>query len=374
MLRKTVFWMHLVTGVLVGIVVLMMSVTGVVLTYEMQLNRWALRDYRASPPSGTEPLPVDVLLGKTANADAEISPSSVTFSADPLEPAVLSLGRGNNLYVDRYSGEIQGDGDTPMKRFMRTVMYWHRWFAMSGEQRDIGRAVTGASNLAFLFLVMSGFYLWWPRNWSLPALRNVTWFRTGLSDKARNFNWHNVIGFWMAIPLSIVVLSGVVISYGWAGDLVYTLTGSEPPSRSSSGSAVEVSESEPTPRPQWALASLEEIYRHAADEIPEWRSLTLRLPESGADQVAVSVDVSPGRQPGKRTEITFDRTTCTVIARKSFRDESTGRQLRSWLRFAHTGEVYGIVGQTVAGVATAGAAVLVWTGFALAWRRLFGRA
>jgi hypothetical protein len=39
------------------------------------------------------------------------------------------------------------------------------------------------------------------------------------------------------------------------------------------------------------------------------------------------------------------------------------------LRFAHTGEVAGIVGQTVAGLASAGGALLVWTGLALAWRR-----
>jgi hypothetical protein len=41
-----------------------------------------------------------------------------------------------------------------------------------------------------------------------------------------------------------------------------------------------------------------------------------------------------------------------------------------WLRFAYTGEVYGLTGQTVAGVVTGGAVVLVWTGIALASRRL----
>ena len=40
------------------------------------------------------------------------------------------------------------------------------------------------------------------------------------------------------------------------------------------------------------------------------------------------------------------------------------------MRFAHTGEVLGIPGQTIAGLVSAGGAVLVWTGMALAWRRL----
>ena len=57
------------------------------------------------------------------------------------------------------------------------------------------------------------------------------------------------------------------------------------------------------------------------------------------------------------------------MRKETFADNSPGRRARSILRFAHTGEVAGIVGQTVAGLVSAGAVVLVWTGFALAWRR-----
>ena len=39
------------------------------------------------------------------------------------------------------------------------------------------------------------------------------------------------------------------------------------------------------------------------------------------------------------------------------------------MRFGHTGEVFGVPGQILAGLASAGGCVLVWTGFALAWRR-----
>ena len=52
-----------------------------------------------------------------------------------------------------------------------------------------------------------------------------------------------------------------------------------------------------------------------------------------------------------------------------FDDLTRGRRWRSMLRFAHTGEVWGLTGQTMAGVASAAACVLVYTGFALAWRR-----
>jgi len=39
------------------------------------------------------------------------------------------------------------------------------------------------------------------------------------------------------------------------------------------------------------------------------------------------------------------------------------------LRFVHTGEYYGFVGQTIAGIACYAAVMLVWTGFALSLSR-----
>jgi uncharacterized iron-regulated membrane protein len=57
------------------------------------------------------------------------------------------------------------------------------------------------------------------------------------------------------------------------------------------------------------------------------------------------------------------------VSLEAFADQSLGRRLRSISRFVHTGEVLGIPGQTIAGLATGGAVVLGWTGMALALRR-----
>jgi uncharacterized iron-regulated membrane protein len=40
------------------------------------------------------------------------------------------------------------------------------------------------------------------------------------------------------------------------------------------------------------------------------------------------------------------------------------------IRFLHTGEALGLAGQTVAGVVSLTSVVMVWTGLALAYRRL----
>ena len=105
---------------------------------------------------------------------------------------------------------------------------WHRWLGQEGAGRETGRAITGACNLAFLFLVLSGMYLWIPRGYTWKHFRAVLLFRGGLEGKARDFNWHNVFGIWMAVPLVLVVASGAVMSYAWANDLLYRLATGEP--------------------------------------------------------------------------------------------------------------------------------------------------
>ncbi|CAA9308199.1 MAG: hypothetical protein AVDCRST_MAG11-1305, partial [uncultured Gemmatimonadaceae bacterium] len=59
-LRLAVFWCHLAAGVFVGLVVLAMSATGVLLTYQRQLTAWAdARALDAPPPgAGAAPLPL----------------------------------------------------------------------------------------------------------------------------------------------------------------------------------------------------------------------------------------------------------------------------------------------------------------------------
>jgi uncharacterized iron-regulated membrane protein len=227
--RKILFWLHLSAGMLVGTVVLIMSVTGVLLTYERQTTAWVDRRYSAARPSfGAKRLPVETLVAK-AREWRSAAPVTLSLRSEPEAPAAFSFGRESIVYINPYTGEILGEGSRGVRVFFRTVTDWHRWLGAQGENRTIARAITGARNLGFLFLVATGFCLWWPKQWAWRQLRNVTWFRRGLPGKARDFNWHNVIGFWSAVPLFVVVLSATVISYPWASNLVYRLVGEEPP-------------------------------------------------------------------------------------------------------------------------------------------------
>jgi uncharacterized iron-regulated membrane protein len=377
--RTVLFWAHLAAGTIAGIVVLIMCVTGVALTYEKQMIEWAdRRAWTAPSPADAMRLPPETLLAKVAEAQPGAAPTGLTLRANPSAPATVMLEGNKALLVDPYTGSIIGEPPAALREFFRTMTSWHRSIAMQGEQRATGRLITGASNLAFLFIVISGMYLWLPRIWTRIQFKQILWFRRGLPAKARDFNWHNVIGIWSAVPLAIVVAGAVPISFPWASDLVYRVVGEVPPPRpgappagATRGAATrnEVrGEGEQGSRRDVSLEGINAGWDLATTQVSSWRTISVRLTGPRASLV-YTVDTGYGGQPDKRGTLTVNRATGEVEKWETFDALSPGRRLRSWLRFAHTGEIYGLTGQTLAGLVSFGGAVLVYTGIALALRR-----
>ena len=380
--RKVLFWCHLTVGVIAGLVILVMSATGVALTYERQIAYWAdTRDSRvASPSPNASRLSLETLLAKAREAQPDTSITTVSLRAGAIEPVEFGLagdpgagpGGGRTIFLDPYTGATLGEGSKGVRDFFHVVTDLHRWLGASGASRNTARAVTGACNLGFLFVVSSGVYLWWPRKRNWPQFKNVMWFKRGLPGKARDFNWHNVIGFWSFTPLFIIVLSAVVISYQWAGNLVYRAVGENPPAQRGTGQPPGNAGPQRggAARREAAVDNLDGLWARAAQQVPGWRSVSLRMPTSPDAPLTFTIDQGAGGQPHKRAQLTLDRKTGEVLRWEPFSSYTTGRKLRSFLRFAHTGEVAGFGGQTIAGLASLGGVFLVWTGIALALRRL----
>lgn len=368
-MRRILFWSHLVVGAAAGVVILIMSVTGVLLTYQRQMTTWADRQYwgRATP---SERAPASAIVASATAYTRQFAPeatlTSLVFRREAGAPVSTAIGRGRTLYLDPGTGQALGEGSRAIRTFFSTVTDIHRWLAMKDESRDTARKVTGAANLGFLLLVLSGIFLWMPRRWTWTQVRAVLWFKGGLRGKSRDFNWHHVWGIWLAIPLAIVVASGVVISYRWAGNLVYRIAGEEPPAQNGGAGA-----GGPAPSAREVdVAVIDAFTTRMFSEPGEWRTLTLTLPKPGAKRVAYSIDAGDGGQPQLRRTVAIDVVSGATVQSESFADQTPGRRARSILRFAHTGEVLGLPGQTVAGLASLAGAVLVWTGLALSLRRL----
>lgn len=357
--RKLLFWLHLILGSAAGLVILMMCVTGVILTYEQQIISWVDRGYRVDPVPGASRLQLESLVSLVPAARA------VAVKRDPAAPVEVTAAGKPLLMVHPYTGEVMGEANQGVRKFFRSVTEWHRWFAAKPEGRAFPRAITGAANLMFGCLLLSGLYLWMPRQWTWRHVQPVLWFRGRLTGRARDFNWHNVIGLWCALPLFFIIVSGAVMSYPWANNLVYTLTGTKAPAPAKPSSGVPPASHAPVP-----MDGLNAAWTLAEPAAAGWQMMALKLPESPKAPFVFTFDGEARRgRPDKRVIVTVDRTNAGSLRVEDFSAYNAGRQTRTWLRWLHTGEALGIAGQTIAGLASAGGAVLVWTGLALALRR-----
>jgi uncharacterized iron-regulated membrane protein len=374
MFRKILFWLHLTCGVTTGLVVLMMSVTGVLLAYERQILAWADHAHYAEAAPGAARQPLATLLAAAQRERPGFQPTAITLRNEPDAPVTFAAGRAGALLVDPYTAMVREAGPEGLRDFFESVEGWHRWFNTSGDSRATARAITGASNLVFLVLVLSGIYLWLPRVWKWAAFRTRLLFNAGAkTSKARDFNWHHVFGIWSALPLAVVVATAVVFSFPWANALVYRSVGEEPPVRGGppggtpSRGAARNADAEPpngsTPQP----LTYDQLFARA-EAHGDWRTLTLALPP--ASNARFTIDQGNGGQPQLRHTLTLDAATGGVQSWAPFSSQSPGQRLRSWIRFLHTGEALGIAGQTIAAIVSATSVIMVWTGLALAWRRL----
>ena len=440
LLRSTFFWLHLVAGLACGAVILVMSFTGAVLAFEGEIVAWAERDVRrVEPPAGSVavPLPLDELLAKAKDAatdpDAESAPrvTGVTVSSDPRDAVAVNFGRELGMYyINPYTGEAHVPSTTRTHDFMHLMEDWHRRLAATGDHRETGRAITGASNAAFLFLAVSGLWIWWPRKWNLRALKPSLWF-TGAKGKARDWNWHNVLGFWFLPVIVVLSATGMVISYRWAGDLAFRVAGETPPA--APGPAAAPAQEFKIERPEGVQKlTYAEALARIQNASPGWTEITLReglpqrrgagAPPAGqgqnqgagpaagtgqnarANSAAASAPAAAdaGQRSGPRdgsgrgagrapqpysatvkaddgtpafatTQLVIHPFSGETLSRSGYAEQSTGRKIRTWLRYLHTGQALGWFGQLLAGLACVAGCVLVYTGFALSFRRFSRR-
>lgn len=362
--HRAIFWLHLITGLVTGLIILSMAVSGLCIAYERQITEWVDSGFKASQP-GNPRLPMQQLLANVQGKQPGVSPQGITWKADPAAPVLFNLGRESLLYVDPCSGAILGEGDKTWRGFFHWMTDWHRFLGQHDDTRPVGKAITGAGTLLFGVLLLSGIYLWWPRHWRAATLRAALFFNPRLRGRARDWNWHNATGFWSAFPMLLIVSTGLIMSYPWANNLLFVLSGDQPPSARES-QARSGKAGPPAPFP-WE--TLDALVQRAEKQDPRWQSISMRM--AGPGNAAFMIDQSHRGRPDLRTMLTLNSRTGEVVGVEPFSSNSPGRRLRMYARYLHTGELGGVWGQTVAMLCSLSALTLVWTGFSLAWRRFF---
>ena len=366
-MRRIIFWVHLAAGCVVAAAILFLSVTGCLLTYERQIVSWEERGFRSTgQPTGNRPS-LDALLAEAA-AEKKERPQSLTVFSRTDAPVVVSFSKKERLLLDKNSGRILGEGAVRTRQFFETLRSLHRYFGVEGGNRKIAKFVKGIFDLSLLGMIVTGLVLWAPGRWTKIQLRQRAVLRGGLKGKAWFWNRHNAIGLWAAVPLTVIVLTGAVMSYAWMTRFIYWATNSPLPSvvakeKTHKGGKHADREEALT------QVSLDQAFRRAAEKSPGWQILEADVPRRGDEMVTIIADKSLGNRPDERSEIMFDRGTGEMTGMEDFHSSSMGAKIRAMMHMVHTGEVGGIVGQTISGLASACCSLLVLTGLWMSLER-----
>lgn len=431
MARKTLFWIHLIAGLVAGVFIAAMCVTGALMSFEKQLLAWAESDVRrVEVPANAGRLPLTELQAEARAAREDKRPASVTVSADPAAAVAFTFGRDDVVYVDPYTAKVSEPSATTLRSVLKFALGLHRWLALEGEARDVAKLIIGIANLFFLALILTGIVLWWPRSLTWRGFKAVMVVNLRATGKARDWNWHNSLGFWALPILAVISFSAIPISFRWGGTLVSVLAGETPSAQQASAPATQ-GPAVPAPATGAKRLDVATLFDVAAAASPGWQSITLRLESpqrrgqggaqsgqrregaasgnGGTDEArreaaaAKPQDAAAGKAQGNaqtagNTErpkpaqpqaiaaaVAFPdawpRTATTthwlnpydkqILSTEPFSAQPASRRLRTWLRYLHTGEALGWPGQLAALIGALTGLVLVYTGFALSWRRFF---
>lgn len=387
-LRRCVFWAHLVVGVSVGLVVMILATTGILMSFETQITAAVERSMVREKSGGRSgALAPEAMMSLIESSGINGQPSTLNYTSNPEDPVILLVDRGTQQLFHPATGESLGKGATGTRGFFKTVLSIHRWLTLSppppegrkggpGAEsksvtwKDIGGNLNAAGCLGFLLLLTSGLVLWIPKKRSWSAFKSVLFLNRRLKGRARDWNWHNLAGIWAAPLILVITLTGIILFYPWANKLLFQAVGETPPVKQ--GQAGKSADGPQAPKPI-LTTGLDRAAEAARKEMPHWQSMSLELPTDVHRPHTVTVTDAGRGRPDRRVKLTIDRSTFEVLSREGFEKLSTGSRLRQLVRWAHTGELGGAFGQTLAALACMATLVLVWTGYSLVWRRFVQR-
>ena len=222
--------LHLWLSVPFGLIITGICFTGAILVFEKEITEWSNRDLYNVKSIGETFIPLDELMPLVAE---QVSPDrqiiGVTISNDPGRTYQVHLSQPQraSIYVDQYTGEVKGQGER--LHFFTTVFRLHRWLMGNPRTEDgkmgMGKLIVGISTLMFVFVLLSGIVIWWPRN--IKMLKNRLSIQWNKGRKRFYYDLHVVGGIYAIVVLLALSLTGLTWSFPWYKKGFYGLFGAE---------------------------------------------------------------------------------------------------------------------------------------------------
>ena len=190
---------------MLGLYILMISVSGAVYLLENELDRYFVPGN--VQPTAAGPLPDDELEARIEEVYSDSDVFMFTASSNP-ERAVLVVlrqdGVAENRYFDQYRGLDRGSSLPWEAKTYRWLIDFHDdLFIENG-----GRQINGWGAVVFLLMMLSGLFIWW---------RGKVQWRQGLylskkSPRGTLWQLHSVLGFWCLFFMFAWGISGMLIA------------------------------------------------------------------------------------------------------------------------------------------------------------------
>ena len=216
-MKKIFRKIHLWLSVPFGLIITLVCFSGAMLVFENEANEWFRRDLYYVETVKESPLPMDKLLEKVATTLPDsVSVTGVSISSDPGRAYQVSLSkpRRASLYVDQYTGEVKGKSER--SGFFMFMFRMHRWLLDSMKQDGgifWGKMIVGTSTLMFVFVLISGVVVWWPR--TRKALKNSLKIVANKGWRRFWYDLHVAGGMYALVFLLAMALTGLTWSFQW---------------------------------------------------------------------------------------------------------------------------------------------------------------
>lgn len=210
-LYQAIWRWHFYAGIIFAPFLIILAFSGSVYLFKPQIEGYLYKDMLNVQEIGSTTMTADDIIAKTERAYPGTAITSVEFTNDPAKTIKLtgSLdGITRLMYADPYTGKLSGmmDSDKTFSAFFKKM---HSELVIGGTWAN--RLVELAACWAII-LVVTGLYLWWPRNrfqlWGtiLPRLR-----KPGSRQFWRDL--HAVPAFWLSLLIVILIATGLP----WSG-------------------------------------------------------------------------------------------------------------------------------------------------------------
>lgn len=375
-MRKIFRNIHLWLSVPFGILITLICFSGAALVFEKEVMELCHRELYFVKKVEAAPLPMEQLMTKVAaTLPDSVSVTSVNISSDPERAyqVTLSKPRRASMYVDQYTGEITGKYErAPFFNFMFRM---HRWLLDSMKQDGgifWGKMIVGTSTLMFVFVLISGVVVWWPR--TRKALKNSLKIVANKGWRRFWYDLHVAGGMYALVFLLAMALTGLTWSFQWYRTGFYKTFGVEVQPSMGHGNAAANSTAKGGKR-EGKPEGREGRGAHRYSPYTNWQQVYEQLAEANPDYKQISVSDGSasvavprfGNQRGT-DRYKFNPRNGEITETTLYKDLDNSGKIRGWIYSVHVGSWGGMLTRILTFVAALIGASLPLTGYYL-WIR-----